>query len=50
MVILKGERLCDSDEDKGERVVAFWGRIDSKIFKNGQGLSKIWSFLRVEVA
>ena len=50
MVILKGERFRDSDEDKGEGVVAFCGCIDPKIFKNSQGLSKIWSFTRVEVA
>ena len=41
--------MRNSDEDKGDKGVAFGGHIDSKILKNGQGLSKIWSFSRGEV-
>ena len=45
----KVRRLCDSDEDQGDTGVAFGSRMDSKIFKNGQGLNKIWTFSRGEV-
>ena len=49
-VIFKGRGSVILIRTKGYNGVAFGGRIDSKIFKNGQGLSKIWSFSRGEVA
>ena len=50
MVILKGRGWVTLIRTEGDKGVAFGGPIDSKIFKNSQELSKIWSILRGEVA
>ena len=50
MVIFKGRGCVTLIRTKGDKGVASGGLFDSKRSKNGEELSKIWSFLRGEVA
>ena len=50
LVIFKGRGCVTVIRTKGDKGFALGGRIDSKIFKNGQGLREILPFLWGEVA